>query len=181
MRKPNGYDTATENQGGNFEQLQEGPIFVKIVSAVDVPEKEYLKLELETKSGYGKQYYVQFNKWPNALTKYVSYKDSAISFFKASITAIEKSNAGFVFNFDERTLVGKYVYANLGYEEYMNDSGIVDQALKCVELRSKEAYDAGKIKTPKLKKYTGGNNFGNTPQRQQNTPSIDINESDLPF
>lgn len=186
MRKPTNYDTIDPNQSGNFPELKEGPVFVKIVRAEDYPQKEYIKLEMDTREEYGKQYFESFGKWPNALTKYVSYKETATSFLKAAITAIEKSNQGFTFNWDERSLVGKYVYANLGYEEYMNDSGEIVQALKCVELRSSEAFKAGKIKTPKLKKYTPKpNNDGysnNTPQsRPQNTPSININEDDLPF
>lgn len=186
MKKPTNYDSA-ESTSNNFSELQEGPLYVKIVTATDYPQKQYLVLELENKDGYGQQYFEQFQKWPNALTKYASYKDTAINFFKASITAIEKTNPGFVFNFDEHTLVGKYVYANLGYEEYMGDNGIA-QALKCVELRSKEAYDAGRIKTPKLKKYVPKNNgysnnagYSQTQQRPQNIPSINVSEDDLPF
>ena len=78
--------------------------------------------------------------------------DTALSFFKGFITAVEKSNPGYHWDWDEKKLIGKNVIAVFGDEEYEDKNGNIKIGTKLVEFRSLEAYKEGKITVPPLKK-----------------------------
>jgi hypothetical protein len=82
-----------------------------------------------------------------------SYKRTALSFFKGFITAVENSNPGYKWDWDEKKLVGKNVIAVFGEEEYLKD-GQVKTSVKLVEFRSLDAYKEGKIKVPEIKRLS---------------------------
>lgn len=126
----------------NFEEVKEnvdsqrpapGGYIARIVNVEDEPNKEYLLVSFDIADGEFKNYYRglydAFNFWGG--TFYRSYKEKALSMFKGFITSVEKSNRGYVWNWDESTLKGKYVGVILQEEEYEAQSG----------------YDAGQIKT----------------------------------
>ena len=81
-----------------------------------------------------------------------SYKTNALPFFKAFITAVEKTNQGYHWDWDEKKLIGKNVIAIFGEEEYLDNEGNVKIATRVTEFRSIEAYNEGKLKAPELKK-----------------------------
>lgn len=81
---------------------------------------------------------------------YWSYKQSALGMFKARIQAVERSNAGYTFNDDENTLVGKRVGLVLCEEEYRNNNGDISTRIKAD--RAVPVEDVPKTAAPAIKR-----------------------------
>lgn len=111
--------------GGNFEDVKPGGYVCRIVNVTDVPEKEYLRIDMDIATGEYKDYYrdlaAKLGFWGCSL--YWSYKDKNLGYFKGNIKAVEDSNAGYKFSSDEKALRGKLVGAVFGEEEYMTSRG----------------------------------------------------------
>lgn len=142
------------DEAGEFKRLPAGIYGVRITNVVDVPEKEYLEVYCDITKG---EYANYFKSLVDAGLKdnsrsIRSYKTNALPFFKAFITAIEKTNSGYKWDWDEKKLIGKNVIAVFGEEEYLDKEGNLKVGTKCVEFRSLEAFQSGKIKVPELKK-----------------------------
>lgn len=149
----------------NFDQIQEqterlvpGGYIIQIFGVEDDPNKEYLKISYDIVEGPFKDYYrglyKQFNYWGGTL--YRSYKETALSMFKGFITAVEKSNKGFVWNWDETALKGLKVGVVLGEEEYVPKGGYhageVRTRLTVTKVVEVEKIKNGDYKVPELKK-----------------------------
>ena len=140
------------------DNLKAGIYPAQIRKVVDVPDKEYLEIQFDLVND--KRYANYFAKlkenlkveeWPNQGIYRASYKETATKFFKAFITAVQKSNQGYVWNWDYNSLIGKFMVAVFGEEEY-ETNGEVKVGIKIREIRSIEAYQKGDIKIPALKK-----------------------------
>lgn len=159
--------------------LEPGQYLCEIIRVEDVEEKEYLKIAFDIADGPLKNFFARIaqsqGKWPNGGTIYKSYKQSALPWFKRFIVAVEKSNADYHFDFDEKKLVGKKFVGNFGIEEWKNDDGQIVESVKFDEARSIESWKQGKIKTPTPKTYQE--------PEQENQPAQNqlVNENDLPF
>ena len=155
MREIAGWEHVNEN--GEFRRLPAGIYGVVITNVVDVPEKEYLEIYCDITKGEFKDYFKTLvaNGLKDNSKSCRSYKTNALSFFKGFITAVEKTNAGYHWDWNEKGLIGKNVMAVFGEEEYLDKDGNVKIATKLVEFRSYEAYKEGKITVPPLKKYDG--------------------------
>lgn len=154
----------------NFEQVSEadervslepGPKVCSVRKVTDVQEKEYLKIEFDiTEAGPHKGTFERISnnigEWPNQGILYRSYKTSALPYFKRFIVAIEKSNPGFKFDFNEQNLVSKVFVANFGIEEYDNGSEI-KESLKVQEARSVQSLQDGKVQPPAPKRLPQSN------------------------
>lgn len=195
MRKIENWETVSESS--EFAQLVPGPQICKILNVEDIADKEYLKIdfdivgtdraigmkpdtiikllatyqELNELVGEFKRQDGAFGKWPSAGTTYRSYKDSAAKFFKSFTTAVEKSNKGYQWAWNEKTLVDKFVVVNFGEEEYEKD-GSVKVSTKAREFRSIEALVNGEVKLLPIKKLT------NAPST---TSTQATSDSDLPW
>lgn len=157
-----------------YTKLHPGGYICRIIKAEDVPGKEYLKIEYDIVEGEFKDYFRElserFNFWGGSFIR--SYKDNALPFFKAFITAVEESNRGYNFDYDESKLVGKYVGLILGEEEYVGQStGEVKVRIYVHSTRSVETIKSGNFTVPELKKLQ--------PQLQQSNNQI--TDDDLPF
>lgn len=170
MKQINNWEELKADEG--FKSVKPGPYIVKIVEVEDVASSEYLKIKFDIAEGELKGEYARqqetFGNWPNQATIYKSYKDSCGQYFKRFITAVEKSNPGYVWDWDERKLVGKLFVANFGEEED-DYNGEFKIKLKVREERSIEAFKNGDIKVPKLKKL------------KVKEESFEIKEEDLPW
>ena len=124
MKRINNWENIQEST--SFKRLMPNGYIVKILNVEDHPDKEYLKIYFDIVKGDDKGYFKkQYDsdtrkerKWPNAGTFIRSYKDSAASMFKGFVNAIEKSNKGYQWNFDEKTLVNKVVGLIIADEQY---------------------------------------------------------------
>ena len=127
-----------------FEKVEAGGYICGIYAVEDVPDKEYLKISYDIVEGDKKGFYSKLKKekgWelPRMIA---SYKESALPFFKGTITSIEKSNKGFKFDNDETKLVGKKVGLVLYERERINNKG-----KKVVELAVDKAHSIDAIKS----------------------------------
>lgn len=160
MRKINNWENIQEST--TFKRLKPSGYICKILKVEDYPDKEYLKIYFDVNRGEDKGYFKsQFEKdtrkerkWPNAGTFIRSYKDSATSMFKGFINAIEKSNKGYQWNFDEKTLVNKVVGLIIADEQYQNQKGQVRVRNYVAAVRSVETIEKGEYEIPALKELT---------------------------
>lgn len=160
MKKINNWENIQEFT--TFKRLKPSGYICKILKVEDHPDKEYLKIYFDINRGEDKGYFKsQFEKdtckerkWPNAGTFIRSYKDSAASMFKGFINAIEKSNKGYQWNFDEKTLVNKVVGLIIADEQYQNQKGQVRVRNYVAAVRSVETIEKGEYEIPALKELT---------------------------
>ena len=127
-----------------FEKIEAGGYICGIYAVEDVPDKEYLKISYDIVEGDKKGFYSKLKKekgWE--LPMFIaSYKDSALPFFKGTITSVEKSNKGFKWADDEKALVGKKVGLVLFEKERINNNG-----KKVVDMRVDKAHSIDAIKS----------------------------------
>lgn len=174
---------------GNWSEIAEsnsllsaGVYLAKIVKVEDVPEKNYLKIYFDITDGQFKNYFsnaVVGDKWPYLGTFIRSYKETALTWFKAFITAIEKSNDGFVWKWNEQDLVNQKFVVVFGEEEYYDEvSQTIKVGLKPVDVRSVKALTEGKVQVPPLKKLKNEN----LPTQQNGSKNLPIlSDEELPF
>ena len=103
MKKISGYDKIQES--GSFKKLPVGGYVVKILSAIDVPEKEYLRLSFDIAEGPNKGFFAEEyknntrenKKWSASATinqlVYAANGETSKG-FKTFIEAVKNSNAG---------------------------------------------------------------------------------------
>lgn len=160
-----------EEAKASFSRPGAGGYVAKVTLIDDMPQKEYLWIELDIAEGEFKDYYTDLYKarayW--GLNDLKSYKESALPFFKGMITAFEQSNPGFKFNYDEQTLKGKLVGIVLGEEEYERNNGEIGTKLKVKQYLSADKIRKGDFKVP--------------PKKTLNRPAPVLTETteDLPF
>lgn len=160
MKRINNWENIQEST--SFKRLTPNGYIVKILNVEDHPDKEYLKIYFDIVKGDDKGYFKkQYDgdtrkerKWPNAGTFIRSYKDSAASMFKGFINAIEKSNKGYQWSFDEKTLVNKVVGLIIADEQYQNQKGQVRVRNYVAAVRSVETIEKGEYEIPALKELT---------------------------
>ena len=160
MKRSNNWENIQEST--SFKRLTPNGYIVKILNVEDYPEKEYLKIYFDIVKGDDKGYFKkQYDgdtrkerKWPNAGTFIRSYKDSAASMFKGFTNAIERSNKGYQWNFDEKTLVNKVVGLIIADEQYQNQKGQVRVRNYVAAVRSVETIEKGEYEIPALKELT---------------------------
>lgn len=158
MKRIENWDNIKEN--GGFEKLSPGGYIVKILNVQDVPEKEYLKISFDIDDGEKKGFFTKAykedkredKKWPNAGSFIRSYKSSAESMFKGFINAVENSNGGYKYDFDESTLKNKKVGIVVAEEEYQNQKGQVRVRTYVSAVRSVDTIKKGEFTVPELKK-----------------------------
>lgn len=160
MKRIENWDSIIEST--SFKRLTPNGYIVKILNVEDYPDKEYLKIYFDIVKGDDKGYFKkQYDgdtrkerKWPNAGTFIRSYKDSAASMFKGFINAIEKSNKGYQWNFDEKTLVNKIIGLIIADEQYQNQKGQVRVRNYVAAVCSVETIEKGEYEIPALKDLT---------------------------
>ena len=155
-----------------FDKVSPGLYIAKIINVEDFEQKEYLKLSLDIADGKFKNYYKELNAskgfW--GLTAYKSYKETALSFFKAMITAIERSNQNYKFDEEKYLeLKNKFVGIVLSEEEYKKNDGSVGVRIVVNSLRSIEEIKKGDIKVPELKKLKESYDFFASEEEEEET------------
>ena len=179
MKVIEGYDLV--NEAGEFKRLPASIQGVRITKVVDVPEKEYLEIYCDiTKGEYANYFKTLVDSGLKDTSRHIrSYKTSALPFFKAFITAVEKSNPGYKWDWDEQKLVGKGCMAVFGEEEYLDNEGNVKVGTRLVEFRSVEAFKEGRITVPPLKKLPESEKP--VEQTSSNLEQLELPDSEIPF
>jgi hypothetical protein len=170
---------ATED--GEFKSLPAGAYLAKITSATDDTEKEYLKLEFEITegefAGFCSETYQRAKFW--LLHSVRSYSEKARPFFNGFITAIEHSNPGFTWAWDEKALVGKAIGLIVGERDYLDKNGDLKSGIEIAQIRSVQTIREGKFKVPEKKQLSAEDKAklrGNT-----STGELAPNDEPLPF
>ena len=92
-------------------KLMKGGYIVEIKDITDFPLKECFLVKYDICEGYYADYFQSIydakQQWKG--TFFISYQNNirSLRFFKVFIEAIEKSNEGYIFDYDENTLIGK--------------------------------------------------------------------------
>lgn len=175
MKPIEGYDLV--NEAGELKRLPAGAYACKIIEVIDVPEKEYLDVYFDIAEGEFKNYFttLQANTGKNYGRITRSYKVNALPFFKAFITAIEKSNPGYKWNWDEKSLNGKFCAVAFREEEFVLE-GQVKTNVKADEIRSLQALRAGEIRIKPIKKLET-----QPVVEEKNLDKIELSDDELPF
>lgn len=158
MKRIENWENIKEN--GGFEKLSPGGYIVKLLNIQDVPEKEYLKISFDIDEGEKKGFFAEQyknstqtdKKWPNAGSFIRSYKTTAASMFRGFTNAVENSNKGYTFDFNEESLKGKKVGIVVAEEEFVNQKGQVRVRTYVSAVRSVDAIKKGEFTVPELKK-----------------------------
>lgn len=176
----------TKEVKGGGQMLPMGAYVCKITSCEDVPEKQYLKVELDVAEGdfaghFGKLF-ASAGFW--GLVDYKSYKgenETGKGLFKHFIACLERSN-NFTWNGDEKQLVGKQIGATICHELYNKQDGTDGRKTKIATYYDVEEIKKGEFTEPKEKKakdYKPQEN-SNDPLPFSDIPAADPND-DLPF
>lgn len=163
MIKPAEWDS-TEAFTGDFKTITPGGYICKIIQAkVETTQtgKEMLSIMFDIAEGEFKGFYTEQFKKKHATNPDAKWQGSyrqltqgkSLSFFKGMIYAIEKSNPGYKWDFDETSLKGKSFGGVFGQEEYLNNNGETKLATKCMYIRSVDQVRAG-VETPKIKRLS---------------------------
>ncbi len=173
MRPVNNWEQVKEAEA--FESMPAGGYVAVIKNVEDDANKECLKISFDIAEGEFKNYYMSLynvaNFWGGNFWR--SYKESAARFFKSFITAVSKSNHGFMWDWNEQKLKGKLVGVVLQEEEYQGNDGTVKLRLTVQETRSIDEIRKGNFKVKERKRLSSTN----TQAQSQSSNSFD----DVPF
>lgn len=182
MNKPQGYDEA-QSYTGDFEALKLGGQICKIINVEEGKTQkgnDYIDILFDIDEGEQAGYYTKRYeemkktnqaKWQGVYRQFTG--GNSVPYFKGMIENIEKSNEGYHFNFDEKTLIGKKFGGVFGREQYKNQQGELKFAIKCRNIRTVEAIRQGvEIPEDKLLPTEQDNYFFNP---------VDNSDDDLPF
>lgn len=184
MQRPRDYDTAeVKKQGGEFPQPEAGGYILKVIKAEEKFSKKnnsMLVLYFDIVNGEFENHYKKISEKIGKdiyLTYYQLIEGEHLSYFKGMIDTFELCNQNFKFNFDEQTLVGKRIGANLREEEYENKEGEIKSSLKIGHFATIAEVNAGLVPMRrKLLKDESKRNQSYTLENVQTSVS-----KDLPF
>ena len=165
MRPINNYNEIQASDG-EFAKPTAGGYCIEIIGVKDVPldpitgKGDYLKIEYDICHGdfagyYSKQHERFGGDWFASFIK--SYKEKALGMFKHFTNCVEESNAGYKWNWDERSLAHKYVGVTLQEEEYRKNDGSIGVKLVVKDIKTTEQIMKGEFKVPHIKKLAENN------------------------
>lgn len=165
LKRPNDWDNIEPIEYGEREILELGGHEVIIKNAYEYTGQKSgntsLKIEVDIagndkQAGFFQRQYdnnmMVDRKWPNGACKYISLKEeeNCIALFKGFTTAVENSNPGYVWNFDEKSLIGKKLCGVFALEEYEKQDGTIGTSVKLSQFRSLDKLPEVKIPCVKL-------------------------------
>jgi hypothetical protein len=151
IKKPDNYDNVVVNR-----PFEVGGYVLEIVKTEYVPTKEYVMLYVDIAEGPFKGYFAkkQFNgNWSKDAIKYLPLKNTegAIKVFKGDMTAIENSNPNYIWDWEEKSLVGKRVGGVFGKEQYEALDGTPKFRIVLKQFRSVNKILSGDFTVPETK------------------------------
>ena len=159
MKKIENYNDV-KAQSGDFERPPAGGYIIEVLDVEDVPldpktgKGDYLRIKYDIAHGdfagyyqkqherFGGDYYTSFVK---------SYKEKALGMFKHFTNCIEESNAPYTWDWNEKTLVGKFLGVTLQEEEYKKKDGSIGKKLTVKDIKTCQQIFDKDFKVPQLK------------------------------
>lgn len=158
MKKIENYENVQANSG-EFERPGAGGYVCLITNVEDVPmgadgKGDYLKIQFDIAHGDFAGYYSDLHSkkgfWLGSFVR--SYKESALGMFKHFTNCVEETNAGYKWNFEEKSLCGKFIGLVFGEEEYLDKERKVRTRTYVKDIKTTEQIKSGDFKIPELKK-----------------------------
>lgn len=168
MNKPANWDSV-EAITGEYKKLPAGGYVCSIVRAECTKSKngkEMLKLAIDIAEGKYKDFYLnqylqeqernkEQAKWRGSY--YQLTEGDSMGRFKGMLLNIEKSNPGYKWNWNEKSLEGKLFGGVFREEEYINRNGGLSTAVKLISIRPVEGITD--IEPPAKKVLENNNNL----------------------
>lgn len=169
IKKFNDYDNIQIFDSNYFRAVVPGGYVCKVVSArvEDFSSCSILKVAFDIVEGEFAQYYTQrFNyaksqnpnaKWGGIFDVFIPKDDGSEKdgytkqAFKRFTTSIERSNQGYVWNWNENTLKGKLFGGVFGREQFKASDGSLKFTTKCRFANSVDTIRKGEFKIPQDK------------------------------
>lgn len=148
MEKINNWEEIEAKGISDFVRLSAGGYVGIIKNAEEYTSEttgnKSLKVECDIVEGNFKDYFQKSydnntdmnKKWDNNSTRYLGFGESSLPFLKGFITAVENSNTGYKWDWDEKKLIGKKVGLVYQYEEYKKQDGTKAIKTKLNQFRS---------------------------------------------
>ncbi len=169
---------------GEFETLPAGKYICQIVQVnvtQDQKGREQMVILFDIADGEHKGYYDRMfqgakrndasqAKWKGIFRQLT--QGNSLPFFKGVITSIEKSNPGYKWNWEEKSLVRKKFGGIFGREEFIASDGKKRMATKCVQIRSVDGLKDAEVPEDKLLPENAAS------QQAQNYPYINNGAGD---
>ena len=194
MKRMSDWEETRAAMGGDSERLSLGGHVCKIIGTrIDTTTtgKEQLVLCFDVDEGteYDGIFKRQYDgskgrgndKWPNGgtfrqFTRDFTDPGKTNPYFKGLIQAVVESNSGYQWDWNERSLVGRYIGFVFGEEEYMGQDGEIKRAVKARYCCPSDS--APDKEAPALKPYKGPK-----PQTTQSAPGgfTETTDDELPF
>lgn len=159
LKKPMGYDNAQAAQSGEFKRIEPGnyaAVICKVAEGATYSGAEYIEFWIDIIDGEFARYYEKDyknqqgeKKWRGTLRFFTSEK--ALPMLKAGITAIEESNPGFTFDWDETKVKGKKVGVSIRREQYEAADGELKFTTRPFMFRDIKKVITGELEVPKDK------------------------------
>lgn len=168
-------------EDGESTRLPVGGYICKITGVTDLPEKEYLRIEFDIADGPHKGYfaesYQRFGYWGGSTIR--SYKETARSMFNGFVQAVENSNPGYKWDWNEKGLVGKLIGVVIGEREYLNKANEIRIGIQAAQIRSIDIIREGKYKPTELRRLSAGDRA--KAGAAASTGYTEVTDEDLPF
>ena len=182
IQKPNNWSELKE-AGGDFPRLTPGGYVAIIRKVIDQPAEkdQYLEIEYDVCEGDCKgiavDSYERFGYWGYKFRVY--YRQKSLGFFKHFISAVEKTNPNFIFDFGNiNCLVNKGIGLVVGTRQYYGKDGTLKEAPDVQDYCTATEVREGNLPTqPKVRPPREGS----APVQQSAPATTYEDESDLPF
>lgn len=162
LKKPGGFDAAEIMEVGTFRAIPPGWYCAVILNAAEgeTPNgSPYIEFAVDILDGEYKGYYKSdfvnqrpadgVKKWRGNVRYFTTEK--AVGMLKGAIKAIEESNPGYAFDWDERSLKGKKVGLGIHREEYQAADCSIKTATKPYAFCAIQKVLSGEMPEPKDK------------------------------
>ena len=135
---------------GSFERPAADGYVCIIRHVEDHPDKEFLHIEFDIAEGKFKGYAAETAEragfWPLRCNRF--YGAKGVSFFKAFIEAVEATNKGYRWDWNEQSLVGKGVGIVFREEEYLARDGSIRKSIAPFEFKTATQIRDGDFTVP---------------------------------
>ena len=180
ISRPNGWETMKE-AGGDFPRLVPGGYVAIIKKVTDFPAEkdQYIEVEYDIAEGEFKNIalnaYERFGTWNYKFRVY--YRQKSLGFFKHFISAVEKTNQNFQFDFGNiNCLVNRGLGIVVGLRQYYGKDGTLKDApdvqdyCTANDIREDQLPSTPKIREPR-----------NAPPAAQTAAPETFDDGELPF